>query len=375
MKPGHEIAWRNTGNSSNTTIKGGDNLQFLVAGGGTASLILDTTNADFNSRNVINVGYFESNATNPASAGVIRLGYQENIYWRNNANTDDAFLGFGTQGVDTFSMVMNSQTEYEFGPTNFDIFGNAIRNASYFESNATNPATDGAIRLGTEEKISWRNHTNTADWYFQAGDPDSTFGLWNGATKFIEFWGTSEIKFQNKLLTGVQNIQLQGGAVIWRLDGANGTDIRVPTGALINLQVNDVDEYIFSSTQADFGGNNLVNVGYIESNASPTGTTGFIRMGNAEGLAWQIAAGTQTIKLDFTANDELELYTQGSNLAVLTLRTETPTPVNGTEVARLKMVDDNSVNAEIEYGSIRTVIETPTTLVEDAEMMLSVMKD
>lgn len=61
----------------------------LQKSGGTFTL---TAEANFGATYGLKTAYIKSQATNPSSAGVIRLGNAENVSWRNNANNADIYL-------------------------------------------------------------------------------------------------------------------------------------------------------------------------------------------------------------------------------------------------------------------------------------------
>jgi len=194
-----------------------------------------TAQVDANSNNLINVGYVESNATNPASVGTVRLGNTENITWRNAGNTAD--FTFGVDASDRLALEHANESVPELAlyrndstPTALDDVGrlkfmgkDSVGNATeygyirgeiidttnlneragigiyvnhfdsptlvadfygglsyiytglevdYLQSSTTNPATAGEIRLGNNEGIYWRNAGNTADLSLQVDTND-----------------------------------------------------------------------------------------------------------------------------------------------------------------------------------------------------------
>ena len=136
-------------------------------GGGISAVVCDTTptlggQLDANANNIINVGYFESNATNPSSCGAVRLGNSEFIGWRSSENNDNILLY--VNGSEEISMQDSGASwRYNFGENGANWNGNELINVGYLESNATNPAQSGTVRIGSTESLAWRNNANSGN--------------------------------------------------------------------------------------------------------------------------------------------------------------------------------------------------------------------
>jgi hypothetical protein len=143
--------------------------------------------ADFLGNNLINVGYFESDVTNPATVGEIRLGYGERINWRNLANNNNNEFAFGN--TDKFLFKHDDVITYSLSPTEADWLGNNLRNVGYFEDNSTNPSTSGSIRLGYSNSIGWRNslNTNNVTMEVESYGVGDTLTITHGATTYFAF--------------------------------------------------------------------------------------------------------------------------------------------------------------------------------------------
>ena len=131
-------------------------------GGGICEVVCDTTptlggQLDANANNIINVGYFESNAGTPATLGAIRLGLIEGIAWSNTNNQ----IRFDTGN--RFEIRPSNVNEYDFDATQANWKGNNLINVGYLESNATNPSSSGIVRIGSTESLAWRNNANNGD--------------------------------------------------------------------------------------------------------------------------------------------------------------------------------------------------------------------
>ncbi len=134
-------------------------------------LIIDRSDGNFNKRSTINslpireflgpwtgthnagaqqlnnVGSIVTDATNPATAGQIRLGNTQSIQWRNAENDDNASLTFDALG----KFVMNRGLSLNTGE---------LSGIASFVSAAMDAADVGTIRLGNGQYLSWRNSTN-----------------------------------------------------------------------------------------------------------------------------------------------------------------------------------------------------------------------
>ena len=205
----------------------------------TVTLTPWSENIDAANFNLINVGYFESNAGTPAPNGVIRLGVGEEIMWKSTVGQD--YIKFVNN---LFTIAPNNSPEYTFNPTQADWNGNSLINFGYLESNHATPATSGQVRLGLSEEIAW---------------------------------------------------------------GASNDVIRFDTGNRLEIRPAGINQYDFNPTQADWKGNNLINVGYFESNAGTPALNGAIRLGNAELIAWRNAANSANLSLSVNASDNLEI--------------------------------------------------------------------
>ena len=94
-------------------------------------------------------------------------------------------------------------TEYSMSSSTFDVNGNTITNISQLVTETVFPAQTGMVRMANSERVGWRNAANLDDIFIEANSSDD-----------------------------------------------------------IVFSIDSIIEYTFSSTQTDFGGNNLVNVGY-----------------------------------------------------------------------------------------------------------------
>jgi hypothetical protein len=114
----------------------------------TVTLTPWSENIDAANFNLINVGYFESNAGTPALNGAIRLGNTERINFRNAVNTADS----GLQGsADGFQVRVNGNVEYNFGATAFTL--------SDANDLAVGTTTGTKIATATTQKIGFWNAT------------------------------------------------------------------------------------------------------------------------------------------------------------------------------------------------------------------------
>ncbi len=186
------------------------------------------------------------------------------------------------------TIVRNNQSNTYSGAGTQDFTGSTLDNIGVLISNATNPSSGGVVRLGNTELISWRNAANSAD---------HDFGL-NASDQFA-------------------------------------------------IRFSAANEYTFSSTEADWLGNNLRNVGFFEDNATNPSTTGVIRLGNNTSIGWRNAANSADLLLTVNASNILQFGGTSISLAGHTHVLTDVTDVTMT-VANLNSLDDG-VNSTLHF--------------------------
>ena len=155
------------GGSADIISEGDSNVEVIDAGTGQVDIDIDganeiiitATEVDLLANNVRNFGFLESNATNPAATGELRLGNLESIVWRNAANSADESLTLDASNriSTTASFFMNS---------------NNINNLGVLEFTSASALT-GSIRLANDNDIMWRNAANTAQYGIEMDANDS----------------------------------------------------------------------------------------------------------------------------------------------------------------------------------------------------------
>lgn len=240
---------------------------------GTDEYTYTSTTADFKD-NVLQFG------TNPASAGTIRLPNSNNITWRNNGNTaniqgitvatDDAvYIG---ESTNTSVVYLRASGDIRFRPTGVggdefrfsSTFANFLDNVLLF---GTNPAASGLIRVpNATAALSARNAANSAD---------------------------------------VEIVRVDASNVV--VLGGTGTPnaVRVYSNATTNITtaINGTDEYVFSSTAADFKDNSL------QFGTNPA-ATGLIRVPHGTNVLY----GRNQAN---SADSEIIRWGQGSNNLII----------------------------------------------------------
>ncbi|MFV2015695.1 MAG: hypothetical protein ACC656_09725, partial [Candidatus Heimdallarchaeota archaeon] len=138
---------------------------------------------------------------------------------RKNGNQDAEVFFYALQaGVSTLYM--------DFAVTNAgalthksDVFmdGNSINDFSFITSNAANVPNNGAIRLGNNERITWRNAANTQDILFGLSGSDSFFFSFNFVNRVV-------ISDTVMIVTNDTVFRITGGSFIDLVDdaGTNG---------------------------------------------------------------------------------------------------------------------------------------------------------
>jgi hypothetical protein len=207
--------------------------------------------------------YLESNATNPALAGVIRLGNTEEIHFRNFANDAD-MGGIGVNVSD--ALEINSAVNGSIELQNFGV--------SAFRINSTNIFLDNAWHLDFQSTSDILNLRNL-EFGVSASTPAGTVAyILNDAggidlnvdasdTFSIRVNGSLRYNFSNTALNTQNNsIDVGTGALAF-----NGADIRqisndlqynVATTGTHDWEINFVEEMTLSATALNLLGNQLI---------------------------------------------------------------------------------------------------------------------
>jgi len=276
-----------------------------------------TANHDAASFALLNAGFVESNATNPATAGVIRLGNATDaVAWRNAANSNN--IDIIVSAGDTFLFRINGSTQLSQSSTTLDIQNNNLVVGS------------GIIQFRTANASIQENATNGLEIDVATGE-----SIFLRANNVVEYeasptafiLNTNILQFNDVNTTIVQS----------------GSDLQydVPTGGTHDIRINNLLEYEFSNSTADFKGNILINVGRYETNATNKATNGEFRLGNAQAFSWRNAGNTDNIRFSVDANDNFLL--NGADL-----------DVSGNDVINVGFFETNAANPstirELRFG-------------------------
>ena len=153
---------------------------------GVQEYLFNAAEADFLGNNIRNVGFFESNAANPALSGTIRLGNLEEISWRNSANSADRKLKLDSGDFFSFDVSIAMNNSF-------------IKDIASLRQNGIE-ATVGFIRMINNASVLWRNAANTAN-----------LGITINASNQLAFVGTTEI-FDSNIFTNHPAIASVDGA-------------------------------------------------------------------------------------------------------------------------------------------------------------------
>ncbi|KKK53056.1 hypothetical protein LCGC14_3098620, partial [marine sediment metagenome] len=105
-------------------------------------------------------------------------------------------------GVEWVTLATGSDTPWT---VDHDAAGFRLINVSQYESNATNPAASGAIRLGDLEAIAWRNDANDLDYSIVSNDGELQFNNFFD----ISFIEAEDVSFPIAVVV-VSTLQLNG---------------------------------------------------------------------------------------------------------------------------------------------------------------------
>lgn len=135
---------------------------------------------------------------NPASGGIIKFSNGDTSCWRNNANTGDDCLGVNS--ADFINVVS----------------GSGLESPDFMTSTAL-PAQSGEVRLATGDLVCWRNTTNTADVCISMNASNQLIGVTASATAPFTTGST------NPAASGVLRLS-SGDTACWRNTG-NSADV------------------------------------------------------------------------------------------------------------------------------------------------------
>jgi hypothetical protein len=92
-----------------------------------------------------------SSSANPAATGTIRLASGDFINWRNQGNTADVTLGFGTPAGNYPANTLSINS------------GSTGLSSLFFSDQSSLTAVGGLIRMASANSINWRNNANSGD--------------------------------------------------------------------------------------------------------------------------------------------------------------------------------------------------------------------
>lgn len=290
-----------------TTLIAGDHIEFLGLDGISIKNIAATiqglagltsplfVDLDFGGFLALNVAQIQSNNTPRASGGFISMAAINPILWRNNSDTSDNGISWF---FDAFRIEMDFNLEYSFSATLANWNGNNLINVGFFESADTNLATTGTIRLGNTEKIGWRNFNNTENITLDA-DINNSLNIVGGQGLSLE--NDHSINWANSDKRRILNDTI-------------GFEFGVDVGDNFIFKVDTVAEYTFDSAQADFKGNNIVDLSNLEFRdtvSAPANTSRAI-FATVAGLNLNVASG-DTIDLKFNGTREYAFANDEAN--------------------------------------------------------------
>lgn len=216
----------------NSNIATGNSHQWRI--NDVIEMSLNATDLDLLSINVRNVGFYESNATNPSGTGVFRAGNAEaGPSWRNAANSNN--VDIVVSAGDAFLFRINGSTELLLSSTALDLSGNLLQ---FDNVDTTINQVAGALVYDVAGTFAHDFRVaNTVEFSF-------------GAT--LADWKGNNLTSMGILSFDDANTSLTQSSADLQYD--------VATAGTHDLRINNALEYEFSATQANFQNNNLINV-------------------------------------------------------------------------------------------------------------------
>ena len=260
MNNGALAAWRNNANTLDYDITLSTSDAFQLRRNGVAMYSFDNAEADFMGKDLVNVGYFETDDANPATAGTIRLGTNQLINWSNVANTQNHGIAldgsnrlvFQFNGVDTLRL---NTAEADLQDKNLINVGNAAIGQANITSGKTvaitipdDTAAEGLLIQNTDGSLLIGNNTGVANEFSPL------------------FTGTASGSAQSMVLRGVVLVADDVGTTpVIRIDARQDDSTPIETRPLLAIQ-NDgaIDWQLDNTGDVDMFGNNLLGLGYLE---------------------------------------------------------------------------------------------------------------
>lgn len=280
-----------------------------------------TTDITWDGNALLDVLYINSDAAFPASAGVLRLGNNESVSWRNFADSSDfslvlnasdnfvlnSNLSMSTKKISDVNEILIDGVFADFGgamsiPNNKGIIWSnfAQNNAAAIYLNADDEfffstgfplkigelrqqgspiAATGFIKLGNDASIVWRNAANSADSVFKFTTSDefdmNSYPLNIGA--HLQMLATNAVRSAPPLF--FQKLYFKGDANLYSLDNSN-----------VERQI--------SGAGANFP---------LTSPTANPSSTGQLRLANNEIIGWRNNANSGDITLYVGTDDSLYL--------------------------------------------------------------------
>lgn len=300
--------WYDDASGMNFNALTGDVFTFLINGGSEYTFSSTTFNTGANNI-FLGLGAIQFRTT---GTSILETGNGE--------------MQFDVDAGDYFEFRVDDISEYTFSSTEVDLLANNIRNAGFMESNATNPASAGTVRLGNTETVAWRNAGNTEDFgisldasNYITADIDlrlhktslTTLELYNESSPSngsnignIDFYcddSNNDKQHHVRLSAYVEErstINEGGGFRIQIMD----------TGTLttyMQFRAGDQDDIDFLKP-INMNNQYLENFSRLESNAGTPSTTGALRFGNNEFIGWRNQPNNNNVLLGVNTSSELD---------------------------------------------------------------------
>lgn len=175
--------------------------------------------------------------------------------------------------------------------------GQILDNLGALVSNAANPADNGAIRLGANEIISWRNAANDGNVSIGKGPIDEIIlqnaagiDMVSGALNNVSIIASSTANIASADFLRLANVD----RISWRNFG-NTDDL--------SLRVDDNDRMLFvGGSGIDMARDELINFSFLEPDVVNPADAGQIRFGVDNTINWRNVANTNNNSIGFAAD-------------------------------------------------------------------------
>lgn len=339
--------------------------------------------------------------TGNAMSGVGTISFQNDA--AHKISETATVMTFAVGAGDTFSFDVATVPEYTFNSTVADWNNNDL------------------INLGVLDFVTTGTPTNTQNQIYAEPNPDGGI-VFNVPTDDQFTWTINGVDIATfnigNFIIQSADLQLTTGQLGFGAGESIGMEnndmvFNITASDFFSFDIAGTPEYTFDAVNADWLGNNLINVGFFASNAADVAQSGLVRLGNGEAHVWRNNADTlddgvieyiasdifnwrSKSGMDFVINGaseysfrastsdwtQADLTTVGllnqrknNTTAIHEMEANHTVPAVGQVISQIDSIDDDDGGTRRTYTQIRSVIFDPLNTSIDGELILSAVTD